>query len=120
MFDAHPDSPQINLYSSSYQSSLILGHLYQHSDHTRSQARGQGISVETEAAANVQGSTGIHISSQQADSQSKQHMSHNSHNKLQTADQHQQAHIQLAKTHQPVGIESTNNKGKDKSNQQDV
>ncbi|WP_299189519.1 DUF2345 domain-containing protein [uncultured Psychrobacter sp.] len=105
MFDAHPDSPQINLYSSSYQSSLILGHLYQHSDHTRSQARGQGISVETQAAANVQGSTGIHISSQTSGSQSKQHMSHDSHSKLQTADQHQQAYAQLADTHQPVGLE---------------
>ncbi len=105
MFDAHPDSPQINLYSSSYQSSLTLGHLYQHSDHTRGQARGQGISIETEAAANVQGSTGIHISSQTSGSQSKQHMSHDSHSKLQTADQHQQAYAQLADTHQPVGLE---------------
>ncbi|MGP5499424.1 contractile injection system protein, VgrG/Pvc8 family [Psychrobacter celer] len=105
MFDAHPDSPQINLYSSSYQSSLTLGHLYQHSDHTRGQARGQGISIETEAAANVQGSTGIHISSQTSGSQSKQHMSHDSHSKLQTADQHQQAYAQLADIHQPVGLE---------------
>lgn len=120
MFDAHPDSPQINVYSTSYQSSLTIGHLYQHTDHTRGLSRGQGISIETQAAANVQGSTGIHISSHQADPSSNTHMSHNSHNKLQTADQHQQAHIQLAKTHQPVGLESTNNKGKDKSNQQDA
>ncbi|MGP9597103.1 hypothetical protein [Psychrobacter sp. AOP29-E1-4] len=35
MFDAHPESPQINAYSSSYQSSLTIGHLYQHTDHTR-------------------------------------------------------------------------------------
>ncbi len=110
MFDAHPDSPQINLYSSSYQSSLTIGHLYQHSDHTRGQARGQGISVETEATANVQGSTGIHISSQTSGNQSNTHMSHNSHSKLQTADQHQQAYAQLAEAHQPVGLESTNNK----------
>ncbi|WP_058368756.1 DUF2345 domain-containing protein [Psychrobacter sp. ENNN9_III] len=106
MFDAHPNSLQINLYSSSYQSSLSLGHLYQHSDHTRGQARGQGISLETEAAANVQGSTGIHISSSQTASQaSNAHMSHSSHGKLQTADQHQQAYAQLADTHQPVGLE---------------
>ncbi|GAF60035.1 hypothetical protein JCM18902_2930 [Psychrobacter sp. JCM 18902] len=57
MFDAYPDSPQINVYSSSFQSSLTIGHLYQHTDHTRGQARGQGISIETQAAANVQGST---------------------------------------------------------------
>jgi len=111
MFDAHPDSPQINVYSSSYQSSLTIGHLYQHSDHTRGQARGQGISLETQAAANVQGSTGIHISSQASGSQSNPHMSHDSHGKLQTADQHQQAYAQLADTHQPVGLEdSSNNK----------
>ena len=111
MFDAHPDSPQINVYSSSFQSSLTIGHLYQHSDHTRGQARGQGISLETQAAANVQGSTGIHISSQASNPLSKSHMSHNSHSKLQTADQHQQAYAQLAETHQPVGLEgSSNNK----------
>lgn len=111
MFDAHPDSPQINLYSSSFQSSLTIGHLYQHSDHTRGQARGKGISIETEAAANIQGSKGIHISSQASDPLSKSHMSHDSHGKLQTADQHQQAYTQLADTHQPVGLEgSSNNK----------
>ncbi|WP_350587950.1 contractile injection system protein, VgrG/Pvc8 family [Psychrobacter sp. 78a-MNA-CIBAN-0178] len=116
MFDAHPDSPQINLYSSSYQSSLTIGHLYQHSDHTRGQARGQGISIETEAAANIQGSTGIHISSSQTASQeSNAHMSHSSHGKLQTADQHQQAYKQLTEAHQPVGIESTNNKKSNKA-----
>lgn len=114
MFDTHPNSPQINVYSTSYQSSLTIGHLYQHSDHTRGQARGKGISIETQAAANVQGSTGIHISSYQADSQSKQHMSHSSHSKLQTADQHQQAYAQLADTHQPVGLEGSSN---NKSNQ---
>lgn len=118
MFDAHPESPQINVYSSSYQSSLTIGHLYQHSDHTRGQARGQGISIETQAAANVQGSTGIHISSHQADSQSKQHMSHDSHSKLQTADQHQQAYTQLADTHQPVGLEGSNNKSNSKEDAQ--
>ncbi|HCT74008.1 MULTISPECIES: contractile injection system protein, VgrG/Pvc8 family [Psychrobacter] len=111
MFDAHPDSPQINVYSSSYQSSLTIGHLYQHTDHTRGQARGQGISIETQAAANIQGSTGIHISSRQSDPSSSPHMSHDSHSKLQTADQHQQAYAQLAETHQPVGLEgSSNNK----------
>ncbi|WP_201577273.1 contractile injection system protein, VgrG/Pvc8 family [Psychrobacter okhotskensis] len=116
MFDAHPDSPQINVYSSSHQSSLTLGHLYQHSDHTRGQARGQGISIETEAAANIQGSTGIHISSSQTASQaSNAHMSHSSHGKLQTADQHQQAYKQLTEAHQPVGIESTNNKKSNKA-----
>lgn len=104
MFDTQPDSPQINLYSTSYQSSLTIGHLYQHTDHTRGQARGQGISVETGAAANIQGSKGLHISSHQAD----EHMNHNSHSKLQTADQHQQAYEQLAKTHQPVGLASSN------------
>ncbi|MGP5535583.1 hypothetical protein ACTXMF_13545, partial [Psychrobacter celer] len=30
---------------------------------------------------------------------------HDSHSKLQTADQHQQAYAQLADTHQPVGLE---------------
>lgn len=115
VFDAHPDSPQINVYSSSFQSSLTVGHLYQHSDHTRGQARGQGISIETQAAANVQGSKGIYISSSQASgSQSKRHMSHDSHGKLQTADQHQQAYAQLADTHQPVGLEGSSN---NKSNQ---
>ena len=108
MFDAHPDSPQINLYSSSFQSSLTIGHLYQHSDHTRGQARGQGISIETQAAANIQGSTGIHISSQASDPLSKSHMSHDSHGKLQTADQHQIAYQSLAETHQPVGIDGSN------------
>ncbi|MDN5566893.1 MAG: DUF2345 domain-containing protein, partial [Psychrobacter sp.] len=111
MFDAHPESPQINVYSSSFQSSLTIGHLYQHTDHTRGQARGQGISIETQAAANVQGSKGIYISSSQA---SNPHMSHDSHSKLQTADQHQQAYGQLAETHQPVGLEGSSN---NKSNQ---
>ncbi|KRG34251.1 MULTISPECIES: type VI secretion system Vgr family protein [unclassified Psychrobacter] len=119
MFDAHPDSPQINVYSSSFQSSLTFGHLYQHSDHTRGQARGQGISIETQAAANVQGSMGIHISSQASDPLSKSHMSHDSHSKLQTADQHQQAYAQLAETHQPVGLEgSSNNKSNSKEDNQ--
>ncbi|MGO1473877.1 MAG: contractile injection system protein, VgrG/Pvc8 family [Psychrobacter sp.] len=119
MFDAHPDSPQINVYSSSFQSSLTIGHLYQHSDHTRGQARGQGISIETQAAANVQGSTGIHISSQASDPLSKSHMSHDSHSKLQTADQHQQAYAQLSETHQPVGLEgSSNNKSNSKEDNQ--
>ncbi|MFK3989137.1 MULTISPECIES: type VI secretion system Vgr family protein [unclassified Psychrobacter] len=119
MFDAHPDSPQINVYSSSFQSSLTIGHLYQHSDHTRGQARGQGISIETQAAANVQGNTGIHISSHQLASESKRHMSHESHSKLQTADQHQQAYAQLADTHQPVGLEgSRNNKSNSKGDSQ--
>ncbi|WP_025652682.1 MULTISPECIES: DUF2345 domain-containing protein [unclassified Psychrobacter] len=119
MFDTHPNSPQINVYSTSYQSSLTIGHFYQHSDHTRGQARGQGISIETQAAANVQGSTGIHISSHQADSQLKQHMNHSSHSKLQTADQHQQAYAQLAGTHQPVGLEgSSNNKQGDNKDAQ--
>lgn len=104
LFDAHPESPQINLYSTSYQSSLTIGHLYQHSDHTRGQARGQGISLETKAAANVQGSTGIHISSRQSDPSSNPHMSHDSHSKLQTANQHQQAYAQLTETHRPVGL----------------
>ncbi|WP_426138408.1 contractile injection system protein, VgrG/Pvc8 family [Psychrobacter sp. TWR1-1-1] len=119
MFDAHPDSPQINVYSSSYQSSLTIGHLYQHTDHTRGQARGQGISIETQAAANVQGSTGLHISSQASNPTSNPHMSHNSHSKLQTADQHQQAYAQLADTHQPVGLEgSSNNKSNSKEDAQ--
>ncbi|WP_426222316.1 type VI secretion system Vgr family protein [Psychrobacter sp. DWR1-2-3] len=104
LFDAHPESPQINLYSTSYQSSLTIGHLYQHSDHTRGQARGQGISLETKAAANVQGSTGIHISSRQSDPSSNPHMSHDSHSKIQTANQHQQAYAQLTETHRPVGL----------------
>ncbi|MGO2121548.1 DUF2345 domain-containing protein [Psychrobacter sp.] len=118
MFDAHPESPQINAYSSSYQSSLTIGHLYQHTDHTRGQARGQGISIETQAAANIQGSTGIHISSSQSDPSSNPHMNHDSHSKLQTADQHQIAYQSLAETHQPVGINGSsqssslnNNKG---------
>ncbi|MGM8938592.1 contractile injection system protein, VgrG/Pvc8 family [Psychrobacter glaciei] len=115
MFDAHPDSPQINVYSSSFQSSLTIGHLYQHSDHTRGQARGKGISIETQAAANVQGSTGIHISSRKTGVQPKQHMSHDSHSKLQTADQHQQAYAQLAETHQPVGLEGSSNNKKSNS-----
>ncbi len=118
MFDAHPDSPQINLYSSSFQSSLTIGHLYQHSDHTRGQARGQGISLETQAAGTLQGSTGIHISSQSA-SASNAHMSHNSHGKLQTADQHQQAYEMLRETHQPVGLEddSSNKKNREKDSE---
>ena len=119
MFDAHPDSPQINVYSSSFQSSLTIGHLYQHTDHTRGQARGQGISIETQAAANVQGGTGLHISSQASNPTSNPHMSHNSHSKLQTADQHQQAYAQLADTHQPVGLEgSSNNKSNSKGDSQ--
>lgn len=119
VFDAHPDSPQINVYSSSYQSSLTIGHLYQHTDHTRGQARGQGISIETQAAANVQGGTGLHISSQASNPTSNPHMSHNSHSKLQTADQHQQAYAQLADTHQPVGLEgSSNNKSNSKEDAQ--
>ncbi|MBH0096151.1 DUF2345 domain-containing protein [Psychrobacter sp. NZS113] len=107
MFDAHPESSQINVYSSSYQSSLTIGHLYQHTDHTRGQARGQGISIETGAAANIQGSTGIHISSSQSDPSSNPHMSHDSHSKLQIADQHQIAYQSLAETHQPVGIDGS-------------
>lgn len=121
MFDAHPESPQINVYSTSYQSSLTIGHLYQHTDHTRGLARGRGISIETEAAANVQGSKGLHISSRQADPLSNPHMSHDSHSKLQTADQHQQAYEQLANTHQPVGLASgANNKPKGSQNQEDA
>lgn len=121
MFDAHPESPQINVYSTSYQSSLTIGHLYQHTDHTRGLARGRGISIETGAAANVQGSKGLHISSQQSDPSSNPHMSHDSHSKLQTADQHQQAYEQLANTHQPVGLASgANNKPKGSQNQEDA
>lgn len=121
MFDAHPESPQINVYSTSYQSSLTIGHLYQHTDHTRGLARGRGISIETEAAANVQGSTGLHISSQQSDPSSNPHMSHDSHSKLQTADQHQQAYEQLTNTHQPVGLTSgANNKPNGSQNQEDA
>jgi len=119
MFDAHPDSPQINVYSSSFQSSLTIGHLYQHTDHTRGQARGKGISIETQAAANVQGSTGIHISSHNINSASNSHMSHDSHSKLQTADQHQQAYAQLADIHQPVGLESSSN-NKQSSSKEDA
>ena len=119
MFDTHPESPQINLYSSSYQSSLTLGHLYQHSDHTRGTARGLGISVETEAAGTLQGSTGIHLSSHKSASASKPHMSHSSHGKLQTADQHQTAYEVLRETHQAVGLESSaNNKKGDNKEQQ--
>lgn len=121
MFDAHPDSPQINLYSTSYQSSLTIGHLYQHTDHARGLARGRGISIETEAAANIQGSKGLHLSSRQAYLSSNPHMSHDSHSKLQTADQHQQAYEQLAKTHQPVGLAgSANNKRSSGQNQEDA
>ncbi|WP_435950810.1 contractile injection system protein, VgrG/Pvc8 family [Psychrobacter sp. DM8] len=120
MFDTHLNSPQINLYSTSYQSSLTIGHLYQHSDHTRGTARGQGISLETQAAANVQGSTGLHISSHNASDTSNNHMSHDSHGKLQTADQHQQAHTQLAEAHKAVGLESISSKQSNKqSNQQE-
>ena len=104
VFDQHPQSPQINLYSSSYQSSLTLGQLYQHTDHERGQARGRGISLETQAAGTLQGAKGIHISSR---SQSDSHMSHNSHSKLQTADQHLQAYQMLAETHEPVGLVET-------------
>ena len=110
MFDGHPDSSQINVYSSSYQSSLTLGHLHQHSDHARGQARGRGISLESQAAGTLQGSTGIHISSQQSDSLSNAHMSHSAHSKLQTADQHQQAYEMLKDTHQAVGLEGNANK----------
>lgn len=120
MFDTHLESPQINVYSTSYQSSLTIGHLYQHTDHTRGLARGRGISIETGAAANVQGSRGLHISSQQSDPSSNPHMSHDSHSKLQTADQHQQAYEQLANTHQPVGLASgANNKPKGSQKQED-
>lgn len=119
MFDTHPNSPQINLYSTSYQSSLTIGHLYQHTDHVRGQARGQGISIETQAAANVQGSKGLYISSRQSDSSLNPHMSHNSHSKLQAADQHQQAYEQLANTHQPVGLDNKNEKQSNDNNQED-
>lgn len=115
MFDAHPDSPQINVYSTSYQSSLTLGHLYQHSDHVRGQARGKGISLETQAAGSLQGSNGIYISSQ-GTSSANSHMSHSSHSRLQTADQHQSAYEQLAKTHQPVGLEGSNSNQQSKAN----
>ncbi|MGP9512758.1 contractile injection system protein, VgrG/Pvc8 family [Psychrobacter sp. AOP5-GZ1-6] len=118
MFDAHPESPQINAYSSSYQSSLTIGHLYQHTDHTRGQARGQGLSIETQAAANIQGSTGIHISSSQSNPSSNPHMSHDSHSKLQTADQHQIAYQSLAETHQPVGIDGSSQSGSKGGEQQ--
>ena len=118
MFDTHPESPQINIYSTSYQSSLTMGHLYQHTDHNRGQARGQGISIESQAASNIQGSKGLHISSQQAYLSSNPHMSHDSHSKLQIADQHQQAYEQLANTHQPVGLDSSaNNKPSGSQNQ---
>ncbi|MGP5121120.1 type VI secretion system Vgr family protein [Psychrobacter alimentarius] len=121
MFDTHLESPQINVYSTSYQSSLTIGHLYQHTDHTRGLARGRGISIETGAAANIQGSKGLHISSQQSDPSSNPHMSHDSHSKLQTADQHQQAYEQLAETHQPVGLnDSSNNKPNGSQNQEDA
>ncbi len=43
-------------------------------------------------------------------------MSHDSHGKLQTADQHQQAYEQLVEAHQPVGLESTNNTKNSKQN----
>ena len=48
-------------------------------------------------------------------------MSHNSHGKLQTADQHQQAYKVLRETHQAVGLESSANskKSKDNSNNQE-
>ena len=108
MFDAHSDSPQINLYSTSYQSSLTLGHLYQHTDHTRSGARGSGISLETIAAGTLQGSTGLHISSYNASGTSNSHMSHNSHSRLQSADQLQSAYEMLRDTHQAVGLENAN------------
>ena len=114
MFDAHPDSPQINVYSSSYQSSLTIGHLYQHTDHTRGQARGQGISIETIAAGALQGSTGLHISSQSASANA--HMSHHSHSRLQTADQHQSAYQSLRDTHQVVGFEGSNINQQSKAN----
>ena len=112
LFDHNQNSPQISLYSSSYQSSLTLGHLYQHSDHARGQARGRGISIETEAAGTLQGSTGIHISSQSTSA----HMSHNAHSKLQTADQHQQAYQMLRETHQAVGLEGAGSNKQSKTN----
>ena len=112
LFDQNQNSPQINVYSSSYQSSLSLGHLYQHTDHTRGQARGKGISIETEAAGTLQGSTGIHISSQS----SRTHMSHSAHSKLQTADQHQQAYEMLRETHQAVGLEGAGSNKKSEAN----
>ncbi|WP_343778703.1 DUF2345 domain-containing protein, partial [Psychrobacter aestuarii] len=100
MFDLYSGSEQISLYSSSHHSSMNLGQLYQQTDHTRGQARGQGISIETQAAGSLQGSTGIYISSDN----SKGHMSHQSHSQLQTADQQQQAYATLASTHHPVGL----------------
>ena len=121
IFDQYPDSPQINLYSSSHQSSLTLGQLYQHTDHERGQARGRGISLETQAVGTLQGAKGIHISSRRH-SQSDSHMSHDSHSKLQTADQHLQAYQMLVETHQPVGLVETasnsNNKGSGQSGEQ--
>ncbi|WP_201504880.1 type VI secretion system Vgr family protein [Psychrobacter aestuarii] len=99
MFDLYSGSEQISLYSSSHHS-MNLGQLYQQTDHTRGQARGQGISIETQAAGSLQGSTGIYISSDN----SKGHMSHQSHSQLQTADQQQQAYATLASTHHPVGL----------------
>ena len=48
-------------------------------------------------------------------------MSHDSHSKLQIADQHQQAYEQLAKTHQPVGLDnSANNKLNGSQKQEDA
>ncbi|WP_201513128.1 hypothetical protein, partial [Psychrobacter alimentarius] len=48
-------------------------------------------------------------------------MSHDSHSKLQTADQHQQAYEQLANTHQPVGLASgATNKPNGSQNQEDA
>lgn len=109
LFDQHPASPQINLYSSSHQSSLTLGQLHQHTDHERGQVRGRGISLETQAAGTLQGAKGIHISSSNHN-QSDSHMSHDSHSKLQTAYQHLQAYQMLAETHKPVGlVETTSN-----------
>ena len=119
MFDAHPDSPQINVYSSSFQSSLTIGHLYQQTDHTRGKARGRGISIETQAASTIQGSSGIHISSHNMNNASNSHMGHDSHSKLQTADQHQKAYAQLADIHQPVGLESSSN-NKQSSSKEDA
>ncbi|MGP5210128.1 DUF2345 domain-containing protein [Psychrobacter alimentarius] len=48
-------------------------------------------------------------------------MSHDSHSKLQTADEHQQAYEQLANTHQPIGLASgANNKPSGSQNQEDA
>ncbi|MGP4971682.1 DUF2345 domain-containing protein [Psychrobacter aquimaris] len=70
---------------------------------------------------NAQGSKGLHISSRQVDPLSNPHMSHDSHSKLQTADQHQQAYEQLASTHQPVGLgSSVNDKSSGSQNQEDA